>query len=260
MAAPKVFVSSTCYDLRYIRENLKYFIKSLGYDPILSEEGSVFFDPKLHVQDACIAELPNCQMLTLIIGGRFGSSFKGTPKSVTNAEYREAARLKIPIFALVEQGALGDLHMYASNRSNQRLAAKMKFPSVDSTAIFAVIEEVRSNAVKNALVPFRDFADIESYLRQQWAGMMFSFLAGANQSARVAATLSVMQEMSERIEMLSRQANSEFGWDRSSEDDGGVVRCDAITRRDQNTARLELVYYALCRASEQDARRVRSGS
>jgi hypothetical protein len=199
-------------------------------------------------------------MLTLIIGGRFGSSFKGTPKSVTNAEYREAARLKIPIFALVEQGALGDLHMYASNRSNQRLAAKMKFPSVDSTAIFAFIEEVRSNAVNNALVPFRDFADIESYLRQQWAGMMFSFLAGANQSARVAATLSVMQEMSERIEMLSRQANSEFGWDRSSEDDGGVVRCDAITRRDQNTARLELVYYALCRPSEQDARRVRSGS
>jgi uncharacterized protein DUF4062 len=180
MAAPKVFVSSTCYDLRYIRENLKYFIKSLGYDPILSEEGSVFFDPKLHVQDACIAELPNCQMLVLVIGGRFGSPFKETRKSVTNAEYSEAARLKIPIFALVEQGVHSDLSVYASNRSDKRLVDKMKFPSVDNTAIFAFIEEVRSNAVNNALVPFRDFSDIESYLRQQWTGMMFSFLADAS--------------------------------------------------------------------------------
>jgi hypothetical protein len=39
MAAPKVFVSSTWYDLRYIRENLKYFISNLRYEPVLSEEG-----------------------------------------------------------------------------------------------------------------------------------------------------------------------------------------------------------------------------
>ena len=38
MAVPRVFVSSTCYDLKYIRENLKYFIRSLGYEPVLSEE------------------------------------------------------------------------------------------------------------------------------------------------------------------------------------------------------------------------------
>lgn len=91
----------------------------------------------------------------------------------------------------------------------------MKFPSVDNTAIFDFIEEVRSNAVNNALVPFRDFADIESYLRQQWAGMMFSFLAAANESSRVADTLSVMQEMSERNEMLSRQILSSVGTERA---------------------------------------------
>ena len=60
MPVPRVFVSSTCYDLKYIRENLKSFIRSLGYDPILSEEGSVFYDPSLHAQDACLAEVPAC--------------------------------------------------------------------------------------------------------------------------------------------------------------------------------------------------------
>lgn len=101
MAIPRVFVSSTCYDLKYIRENLKYFIKRLGYEPVLSEEGSVFFNPCLHTQDACIAEVPNCQIFVLLIGGRFGAKFKAEKHSITNAEYREAVRLKIPIFALV---------------------------------------------------------------------------------------------------------------------------------------------------------------
>src|SRR5882724_3059201 len=103
MAAPRIFVSSTCYDLRYIRENLKFFTKNLGYEPVLSEEGAVFYNPSLHVQDACLAEVPTCQLFMLIIGGRFGSEFKGSDKSITNHEYLEAVRAKIPIFALVEK-------------------------------------------------------------------------------------------------------------------------------------------------------------
>jgi hypothetical protein len=69
VANPRVFISSTCYDLRYIRENLKYFVRTLGYDPVLSEEGSIFYDPKTHVQDALLLEIPNCQLFVLIIGG-----------------------------------------------------------------------------------------------------------------------------------------------------------------------------------------------
>jgi hypothetical protein len=75
MATPRVFVSSTWYDLRYIRENIKYFIRNLGYDPVLNEEGSIFFDPRTHVHDACVSEIPNCQLFILIIGGRFTVEF-----------------------------------------------------------------------------------------------------------------------------------------------------------------------------------------
>src|SRR4051794_30869434 len=112
MAAPNVFVSSTFYDLRYIRENLEYFIRSLGYVPVLSERGSVYYDPGREVSDAAVAEVANCQMFVLIIGGRFGSEHEESGQSVTNAEYQEAARRQIPIFALVEQGAFSDYQLW----------------------------------------------------------------------------------------------------------------------------------------------------
>ena len=37
MSAPKVFVSSTCYDLKQVRQDIESFILSYGYTPILSE-------------------------------------------------------------------------------------------------------------------------------------------------------------------------------------------------------------------------------
>lgn len=90
MATPRVFISSTCYDLKYIRENLKYFIRTLGYEPILSEEGDVFYNPSLHTHEACLSEVSSCQMLVLIIGGRYGGEFKESVKSITNFEYEAA--------------------------------------------------------------------------------------------------------------------------------------------------------------------------
>jgi hypothetical protein len=212
MATPRVFISSTWYDLRYIRENLKYFVRTVGYEPILSEEGSVFYDPRVHVQDACLGEIPNTQMFILIIGGRYGSEYHSTQDSVTNHEYREAVRLKLPIFALVEQAVYNDFQLYQANCKNAAVDASLiSYPSADSTKIFAFIDEVRSTTINNALVPFRNFTDIEAYLRQQWAGMMFSFLLSRNESERVADTLSMLRGMSERVEMLSRQILESVG-------------------------------------------------
>jgi len=206
MAIPRVFVSSTWYDLKYIRENLRYFIKTLGYEPVLSEEGGVFYDPAVHTHDGCLTEIPTCQLFLLIIGGRSGGRFHGGKDSITNHEYREAIKHKIPVFALVEGAVYNEHHVYAKNRANPEVdLSKIKFPAVDSTAIFDFIDEVRGSAINNALVPFRDFGDIESYLRQQWAGMMFEFLNTRNQQKRVAETLATLAEMNSRIEMLSKQ-------------------------------------------------------
>ena len=206
MATPRVFVSSTCYDLKYIRENLRYFIRTLGYDPILSEDGAVFYNPTQHTHDACLTEIPNTQIFVLIIGGRYGGKYHSSDNSITNAEYREAIRLKIPVFALAESAVFSEHHLYQKNLHNKDIdLSKLSFPAVDSLKIFEFVDEVRSHAVNNAIVPFRDFGDIESYLKQQWAAMMFDFLSTNNESRRVADTLTTLAEMNARIEMLSKQ-------------------------------------------------------
>lgn len=212
MAIPRVFVSSTCYDLRYIRENVKFFIKSMGFDPVLSEEGSVFYDPTVHVQDACLAEVPNCQMFVLIIGGRFGSKYKNKPESIVNQEYREATEKKIPVFAMVEQQVYAEYRVYQKNKENKEIdASKISYPGVDSTKIFDFMEEVQGKSVNNALVPFADINELESYLKQQWAGMMFSFLTRKSESERMASALEALSAVSSKIEFLSKQILSSVG-------------------------------------------------
>jgi len=212
MANPKVFVSSTCYDLKYIRENLKYFIRTLGYEPVLSEDGNVYYNPKGHTHDSCIDEIPNCQIFVLIIGGRYGGKYKETEHSITNAEYKEAIRLKIPIFTLVEQSVYSDHNVFTKNKKNVDIDyTKIIYPSVDNNLIFSFIDEVRRNTINNAIVPFRNFSDIEDYLRKQWAGMMYSFLTKQGEADRLIDTLSMLGTMNERIELLSKEILNSVG-------------------------------------------------
>lgn len=88
----------------------------MGFDPILSEEGSVFYNPSKGVRDACLDEVSNCQMFVLIIGGRFGSKFKNQPESVVNHEYRQAIKNKIPVFALVENQVNSEYYIFQKNK------------------------------------------------------------------------------------------------------------------------------------------------
>nr|WP_279286996.1 DUF4062 domain-containing protein [Heliobacterium chlorum] len=214
MPLPRVFVSSTFYDLRYIRENMKLFIRNMGFEPVLSEDGNVFYNPRQHVQDACLSEVQTCQLFVLIIGSHYGSKYKETPESITNHEYKTAVENKTRIFALVEQQVLNEYNFFIKNRENPEVdETKIIYPSVSSTKIFNFVEEVKSNAINNALVPFAEFQDIEIYLKQQWASMMYNFLTKDSESERVSNLLSQINAMSQNIEFLSKQILSAVGSD-----------------------------------------------
>lgn len=200
MATPRVFVSSTCYDLKYIRENLKFFIRTLGYEPILSEDGDVFYNPKLHTHDSCLSEIETCQLFVLIIGGRYGGKFKSTDKSITNQEYQAALLSKTPIFALVEHGVYSEHHVYQKNKANKTI----NYPSVDNAMIFDFIDEVRKNITNNAIVPFRDFSDMEIYLKKQWAGMMYYYLTSESESRKVSDLLNEISNATQKIEYFTK--------------------------------------------------------
>jgi Domain of unknown function (DUF4062) len=214
MAAPTVFVSSTFYDLRHVRESMKRFIESLGYVAVLSEDGAVFYDPQKTAAESCLAEIPNTQMFVLVIGGRYGMLMpERGDLSVTNQEYEAAVANSIPTFALVEQGTYSDYQLYKANVSQPEILSCISFPNADSVKIFEFIDRIQSRPLNNALVPFADYRELEVYLRAQWAGLMHSHLTRAAEQRQVMDALSMMNQVNSRIEALASQILRSVGTD-----------------------------------------------
>lgn len=206
MPGPRVFVSSTAYDLAVLRGQLRTFIDSLGFEPALSEHADILYDPRTDTQLSCIKEIPNCDMLVLIIGSRFGSSV--TPQvaesidfdqlarcsddlsfvreksagtySVTQLEVVSAILAGIPVFAFVDQRVMTDYDTYEANR-NSPFIDDLRFGTIESpdTAkyVFGFISFLRARVTNNALVAFSNVAEIEVHLRKQWSALFQRMLS-----------------------------------------------------------------------------------
>lgn len=209
MATPKVFVSSTCFDLKEVRDSISRFIKSFGFEPILSEHGDVFYHPDLHTHDACIHEVSNCQLFILIIGGRFGGTYDfDKEKSITNAEYDAARESNIPVFAYIKKGVFDNHHTFQANK-NKPFIKEMDFPHIEkqenAVNIFDFIDQVRKSKTNNAFETFETANEIESHLRKQWAGMFFDYLKNREVKEQVNIAnfmLSTLKTSSEKLEEM----------------------------------------------------------
>ncbi|WP_417561227.1 DUF4062 domain-containing protein [Marinomonas sp.] len=209
MAIPKVFISSTCFDLSEIREQLSKFVSSFGFDPILSDHGDVFYHPDLHTHEACVHEVSNCQLFILIIGGRFGGQYLADKeKSITNAEYKAAKNANIPVFTYIKSDVLSNHHIYSTN-SKSDIADKINYPAIqkkeDAVNIFNFINEVRKESRNNGYEGFSNFSDIENHLRKQWAGMFFEFLKTREIKSQIDATnhlLSNLKNSNNKLEEI----------------------------------------------------------
>jgi len=199
MAAPKVFVSSTCYDLNIVRSELRSFIAGLGYDPQLSEYSDLLYDPRQHTHASCVQEVGSCDLLVLIIGSRYGG--RAVPQSlamvdftqltpallagdflkskenlsITQLEVLKAIIDGIPVFAFVDSGVLHDHHTYEKNKEKAAIK-EIEFPSIEKqeTAkyIFEFINFLRLRSEGNAILPFARLDDIREHLRKQWAFLL----------------------------------------------------------------------------------------
>lgn len=220
MATPKVFISSTCFDLGEIRDQLQKFVRSFGFEPILSEYGDIFYHPDLHTHESCVYEISNCQLFILIIGGRFGGQYiSDKTKSITNAEYEAAKRQKIPIFSYVKSGVLSSHHVYKQNKDND-FVGKIEYPSIDKNEhaleIFRFIDEVRRAPNNNSLESFEKFTEIETHLRKQWAGMFFDFLKTREVKHQIDATnhlISGLASSNSKLEALVKSLYRELSTD-----------------------------------------------
>lgn len=209
MATPKVFVSSTCFDLGEVREQLARFIRSYGFDPVLSEHGDVFYKPECHTHESCLHEVSNCQLFVLIIGGRFGGEYVyDKTKSITNAEYSAAKACKIPVFTYVRSGVLSNHHFYQQNKKKE-FVADIEYPAIEKQEyaidIFNFIDEVRRSSENNAIEGFVNFQGIENHLRKQWAGLFFDLLRSKELTSQMNVTnhlISEVRSSSKKLEDL----------------------------------------------------------
>ena len=154
MAKPRVFVSSTYYDLKDIRSSLDNFIQSLGYDPILSEKGDIAYAPDRALDESCYRAVENVDIFVLIIGGRYGSAagaeeaapsedFFQRYDSITKMEYEAASRRDVPTYILIDSNVYAEYGTFLKNRGNEDI----NYAHVDSANIFRLIEERRGLTV-----------------------------------------------------------------------------------------------------------------
>ena len=100
---PSVLVSSTCYDLAQVRQDIKSFFEYLGMNPILSEF----------------------------------SSFPVDPNRGANLEYLEAKAKGIPRYVFVQKPILTALSIWQKNRSGDFSGI------VDSPKLFEFVDSLR---------------------------------------------------------------------------------------------------------------------
>ena len=151
MPRPRIFVSSTYYDLKHIRASLDLFIDSLGYDPVLSEKGDIAYTHDRPLDESCYREAENSDIFVLIVGGRYGSEASGSTasikgqfydryESITRKEFESAITKDIPVYILIEKGVYSEYRTFLKNKDRQDI----NYAHVDSVNIFRFIDEILS--------------------------------------------------------------------------------------------------------------------
>ena len=256
MAKPRVFVSSTYYDLKYIRSSLELFISSLGFDPVLFEHGGVAFAPDKALDDSCYREVKNSDLYVLIIGGRYGSEKSETKgehgrrfyedyESVTKIEYQSANEKNIPIYILIEKSVYAEYLTYRRNPDNESI----HYAHVDHSGVFRLVGEILSKQRNNPMQTFDRYSEIEEWFRAQWAGLYRDLLARMHQEKQIATLSEKVSELNEITKTLRRyledlveRANPEGGAKIVNEESARLKKSELHARLKQNEFLSMMVY------------------
>ncbi|MGA2060468.1 MAG: DUF4062 domain-containing protein [Thermoguttaceae bacterium] len=166
--SPSVFVSSTCYDLSEVRDQLKAFIENYGFDPMMSEFNSFPINPLDGTIDNCRNNVDQrADIFVLIVGNRYGST-DDSGKSITNLEFLQAQAKGIPIYVFIKREILNTYPIWKANPN-------ACFPNVDSPKLYEFVDSLQS---RNGLWinPFDIANDIIDTLRNKWAFLFLDAL------------------------------------------------------------------------------------
>lgn len=180
MAKPRIFISSTFFDLRQIRVELDRFIENMGYEPIRNEEGDIPYGKDHELQDYCYKEIDNIDILISIIGSRYGSKSNDNDdtSSVSQKELKTAIERNKQVFIFIDKNVLTEFETYELNKENKDVSYKY----VDDVKIYNFIEEIKHLRLNNNIHAFETTEDITRYLKEQFAGLFKQYILDAEKN------------------------------------------------------------------------------
>lgn len=207
MAKPRVFISSTFFDLRSLRDDLDRFVRAHGFEPVRHERGQVPYGIEERPEHYAYREIETCDMLVCIIGGRFGSVSSGGNYSITQRELKTALERGKQLYIFVEDNVLNEYRYFLLNRA----VAGVKFPAVDNIKVHEFLEEIHGLAKGNPVFPFSVGSDITNMLQEQWAGL-FQRLLQENANKQNTNLIDELQRslhtVGKLVEFLTAQNNN----------------------------------------------------
>lgn len=173
MARPRVFISSTFYDLRQVRSDIERFIRELGYEPVRHETGSVPYSRDERLEIGAYREIESSDVIVFITGGNFGTESEEEPGySISQVELKRALEKGIQVFIFVETSVLNEYNTYKLNKN----ANEIKYYSVNDVKVFKFLEELFALPSNNPIAQFEIASDITNFLKEQFAGLFQRFL------------------------------------------------------------------------------------
>jgi hypothetical protein len=249
MAKLRIFVSSTCYDFGILRSELRPFILTMGYEPVMSDYSDILYDPRTHTHDSCLKEIPACDMVVVIIGSRFGgvaipSALPGLDLallqqlstkpgilefkdklSITQLEVLKAVEQSVPVYAFVDANVYHDHHVYEKNKDKKEVIDNIEFPSIQKreTAryIFEFINFLSHRATNNSITAFSRLEDIREHLTGQWSQLFQRLVAESKTRTREERRY---RDFSESIEDLKAVVLASLGTPGLRETAKGAIR------------------------------------
>lgn len=181
MARPRIFISSTFYDLKHVRADVERFLSELGYDPVANERGHIPYGSEEALEEYCYREIENTDILVSIIGGRYGSASAGHENSISQMELKTAVKLSRQVYIFVDADVKSELRTYKMNKDSP----STKYAHVDNVKIFEFLEDIEKIKVNNATFAFRESSEIIAILREQFAGLFQHLLRTAARQEEV---------------------------------------------------------------------------
>lgn len=173
MIRPKIFISSTCFDLIDLRAELEDELRKLGLNPILSDSITSEFEVSgtSHSIESCLQNVRNCDHYIIILSQRYGPSLLKVgfeDVSATHLEYLEAKKMKKSIYMYVRDQFESEQHLYIRSGKS---ASVLKFVQAkDCEKMFELYNSHKKLSEKskesNWFSSFKDSLELKELIRR----------------------------------------------------------------------------------------------